>query len=180
MATWEEIKKANEGLKTTDIKGKKYVEVNQRIKAFRMVYPNGSISTDIERLEGGYVLMKATASDGDRVLGTGYAYENQKASKINSTSFIENCETSAIGRALGMCGFGIDSSLASYEEVSNAIQQQESASNLQMITVNQIKMIQDAYKDQLGRLLEGLGLAKIEDMSFDKAHEIIERLRNKK
>lgn len=41
--TYEDIKKANDAIKTTDIKGKEYAEVNQRIKAFRMVYPEGFI-----------------------------------------------------------------------------------------------------------------------------------------
>ena len=51
--------------------------------------------------------------------------EKESTSYINKTSYIENCETSAVGRALGMAGFGIDTSVASYEEVSNAIAQQE-------------------------------------------------------
>ena len=47
MATFEDIKKANETIATTNIKGKEYAEVNQRIKAFRMVYPEGSIITEL-------------------------------------------------------------------------------------------------------------------------------------
>lgn len=123
--TFEQIKLANDCIKTTDIKGKDYAEVNQRIKAFRMVYPLGSISTNIVSLEDGVVTMKATVTDEDgRLLGTGYAQEKESSSFINKTSFIENCETSAVGRALGMCGFGIDTSIASYEEVQNAINNQ--------------------------------------------------------
>ena len=45
--TFEDIKKANETIITTDIKGKQYSEVNQRIKAFRMVYPTGFIKTEM-------------------------------------------------------------------------------------------------------------------------------------
>lgn len=65
--------------------------------------------------------------DDDRriILGTGTAYEKENSSFINKTSYIENCETSAVGRALGMAGFGIDTSVASAEEVENAMQQQE-------------------------------------------------------
>ena len=59
------------------------------------------------------------------VLGQGTAYEKEGSSNINRTSYIENCETSAVGRALGMAGFGIDTSIASAEEVSGAIAQQE-------------------------------------------------------
>ena len=124
--TYEAIEKANKTLKSTDIKGKKYIEVNERIKAFRMVYPNGSIITEIISLENGVCTMKASIYDDKQtVLATGFAQEKQDASFINKTSYIENCETSAVGRALGMCGFGIDTSVASYEEVANAIENQE-------------------------------------------------------
>ena len=117
---------ANETIKTTDIKGKDYAEVNQRIKAFRMVYPQGSIQTEIVSIQDGVCIFKATVSDENGVLlGTGTAYEKENSSFINKTSYIENCETSAVGRALGMAGFGIDVSVASAEEVQNAIANQE-------------------------------------------------------
>lgn len=127
---------ANETIKTTDIKGKDYAEVNQRIKAFRMVYPNGTIETEMISNENGVCIFKAkvgyttTIFEDDKIrteytlLGTGTAYEKEDSSFINKTSYIENCETSAVGRALGMCGFGIDVSVASAEEVQNAIQNQ--------------------------------------------------------
>lgn len=126
MATFEDIKKANETILTTDIKGKDYAEVNQRIKAFRMVHPNGTIETRIVKMEDGIVLMQTTVMDDQgNVLGTGFAQEKESSSFINKTSYIENCETSSVGRALGMCGFGIDTSVASYEEVINAIENQK-------------------------------------------------------
>lgn len=123
---WNELKKINEGLQTVDVKGKNYVEVNKRVMAFRELEPNGSILTEIISLENGVVVMKATVSSGEgQILGTGFAYEKESSSYINKTSYIENCETSAVGRALGFCGIGVDTSIASAEEVSNAIQQQE-------------------------------------------------------
>jgi hypothetical protein len=63
-------------------------------------------------------------------LATGYAQEKESSSFINKTSYIENCETSAVGRALGFCGFGIDVSVASYEEVANAINNQTAKNTL--------------------------------------------------
>ena len=117
---------ANEQIKTTDIKGKEYAEVNQRIKAFRMVYPQGSIRTEMLSNENGVCVFRATVWDEtNTLLATGHAYEKEDSTFINKTSFIENCETSAIGRALGMAGFGIDVSVASAEEVQNAIANQE-------------------------------------------------------
>ena len=58
-------------------------------------------------------------------VATATAREEKTASFINKTNYVENCETSAVGRALGMCGFGIDVSVVSAEEVQNAIQNQE-------------------------------------------------------
>ena len=137
---FEDLVKANKEIKTTNIKGKDYAEVNQRIKAFRMLYPNGSISTSIESLENGVVVMKAIVKDEeDHVLGTGYAYEKESSSFINKTSYIENCETSAVGRALGMLGIGIDTSVASYEEVANAIEQQE-AQKIENSVISELKV----------------------------------------
>lgn len=131
MATFDDIRKANEAIRTTDIKGKDYAEVNQRVKAFRMVYPHGCIKTELVSNENGLCVFKAevysglTAEDNedgyeDNLLATGHAYEKEGSSFINKTSHLENAETSAIGRALGFCGFGIDTSIASYEEVANA------------------------------------------------------------
>ena len=130
MITFEQIQAANATIKTTDIKGKDYAEVNQRIKAFRMVYPYGFIRTHMENNVDGVCTFTAQVGfydeNGDgRVIGTGTAYEKEDSNYINKTSYIENCETSAVGRALGMAGFGIDTSVASAEEVQNAINNQE-------------------------------------------------------
>lgn len=143
--TFDDIQKANETIVTTDIKGKDYAEVNQRIKAFRMVYPTGFIHTDmINNNEGicvfratvGFYQTRNTIADDDNkkmyqdsysekiILATGTAYEKENSSFINKTSYIENCETSAVGRALGMAGFGIDTSVASADEVRNAMNNQ--------------------------------------------------------
>ena len=126
--TYEDIKRANDAIQTTDIKGKAYAEVNQRIKAFRMVYPEGEISTEMLSNSDGVCVFKArilVRIDGEYMqLGVGHAYEKENSTFINKTSYIENAETSAVGRALGMAGFGIDTSVASAEEVQNAINNQ--------------------------------------------------------
>lgn len=122
---FEDIKKANESIVTLDVKGKEYAQVNERIKAFRMVYPSGFIKTEIISLENGVCVMRAEVGNEDVILGTGTAYEKENSTFINKTSYIENCETSAVGRALGMAGFGIDTSVCSAEEVQNAIANQE-------------------------------------------------------
>lgn len=178
MTKSDEIKKANQSLKSTDIKGKGYIEVNQRIKAFRQVYPTGTISTDIISLENGVVMMKATVLDEDgKTLATGFAYEKESSSFINKTSFIENCETSAIGRALGFCGFGIDSSVASAEEVENAILNQNKQEHQERkASPKQVEILRKIYQgENLDKLLKFNKISKIEDLSLQKASELISK-----
>ena len=70
--------------------------------------------------------MRTTITDEDgKVLSTGLAFERPDSSYINKTSFIENCETSAVGRALGWLAIGVDASMASAEELVNALKGQE-------------------------------------------------------
>lgn len=144
---------ANEQIKTTDIKGKEYAEVNQRIKAFRMVYPQGTIRTKLLSNEGGVCVFEADVFDEDcNLLATGHAYEKEDSNFINQTSYIENCETSAVGRALGMCGFGIEVSVASAEEVVNAINNQivtqEEADNYKLkFGKYKDKLLKEVFKD---------------------------------
>lgn len=126
MLTKENLQTANELIKTVSIKGKEYAQVPERVRAFRTICPGGQITTEIISLENGVVTMKSTIIDeSGRVISTGLAQEKETSSFINKTSFIENCETSAVGRALGFAGIGIDGSMASAEELVNAITNQE-------------------------------------------------------
>ena len=105
---------------------KDYVEVNTRIMKFYEKYPNGRILTEIVSWNDGVIVMKATVyrDESDVIAATGHAYEKEGSSFINKTSALENCETSACGRALAMLGFEIKKSVASREEVANAQLQQ--------------------------------------------------------
>ncbi len=97
--------------KTTNIRGKQYVEVNERIKFFRQEeqYKNWGITTEFPMLTPDECLCRCTITDKDgMVIAVGHAHENRTASNINKTSYVENCETSAVGRALAMLGIGID------------------------------------------------------------------------
>ena len=116
---------ANARLATVNIKGKEYVQVNARILAFWDVFPEGQIATEWLVLDDAWCVCKATVSNMGVVLATGTAFEVRSAGAINKTSYIENCETSAIGRALGIAGIGTDGAIASAEEVLGAVAQQE-------------------------------------------------------
>lgn len=179
MATWADIQKANKMINPIPIKGKEYAEVNQRIKAFRMIYPEGFIITDMISNTEGICIFRAEVGfyndAGDKVvLGTGTAYEKEGSTFINATSFIENAETSAIGRAIASgCAIGIDTSVASADEVQNAIENQKART----ATPKQLEVLSKAYKgDNLKKLLETQNIEKLEDISIEKASELIEKL----
>ena len=110
---------------TVKIHGKEYKTVALRIQEFREKHPDFTIQTDLVEANDTLVVMKATISQGDQVIATGYAEEVRTASKINRTSALENAETSAVGRALAFFGLG-GSEIASADEVANAITQQSS------------------------------------------------------
>lgn len=122
MITKEQLDTANEMIQKISFKGKGYALVASRISAFRAICPRGRINTEILSMENGVVTMKASVfDDDDRELSNGFAQEKEGASYINKTSYIENCETSAIGRALGNLGIGSDENIASAEELANAV-----------------------------------------------------------
>jgi len=114
--------------KTINIRGKSYVEVKERVKYFRQEskYENWTIATEFPLLDSAQCMCKATVADtSGRVIATGHAHEIQANGNINKTSYIENCETSAVGRALAIMGIGVDDSMASAGEVADAIAQQD-------------------------------------------------------
>jgi hypothetical protein len=123
-------------LKTINIKGKEYVEVTERIRVFRETFPLGSIMTEILTNENGVCVFKATIIVDNQILAVGHAYEKEGSTFINKTSYIENCETSAVGRALGMLGIGIDTSIATAEEVNIAIINQDPVLTLETVYKN--------------------------------------------
>lgn len=139
MITKEGLKDVNEKIVRVPFKDKPYATVASRVQAFRELCPDGLITTEIIRNENGIVTMKATVADETgKVLATGLAQEKENAGFVNKTSYIENCETSAIGRAMAMIGIGSDESMASAEELANALKQQ----NIEKATEAQLKVIQ--------------------------------------
>jgi hypothetical protein len=130
---YEDIARVNGEIEMIDMKGKNYAMVPERVTAFRKLFPQGFIRTEIVSVsaDGKTVLMQARAGyygdDGSEViLGTGLAQETMGRGMVNNTSHIENCETSAVGRALGFLGLGINGGgICSAEELANAVTAQK-------------------------------------------------------
>ena len=111
-------------MKTIMIQKKPYVTVNERLLHFREHYPDHALISEILHHEDGAIIIKASVVYRGRTLATGLAREKDGDSFINKTSYVENCETSAWGRALGNFGIGILDSVATADEVGNAIANQ--------------------------------------------------------
>jgi phosphoribosylformylglycinamidine (FGAM) synthase PurS component len=182
--SYEDILKANETIITTNIKGKEYAEVNQRIKAFRMLFPTGTISTELISNQDGICIFRAIIATSDgTVLGTGTAYEKENSSFINKTSYIENCETSAVGRALGMAGFGIDTSVRSAEETLNAELQQGAEKTIAKTMVEALnKSIENAnIKDEVvEKILKKYGYENTKEIKMKDYMNIINDFKSEK
>ena len=105
-------------MKTINIKGKEYVTVNERLKEFRNTFKDYSLTTEIVELGQDFCTIKASIVDDKGVVrATGFAREVVAKSPINKFAFVENCETSAMGRALGNFGIGIDEAVCTADEL---------------------------------------------------------------
>ena len=154
-----------------DIHGKEYVMVNERIKAFRDNFPNHALLSEIVKLTDDCVVVKASIlNEEQRVIATGHAQEDRSSSNINKTSYVENCETSAWGRALANLGIGIDAAIASTEEVVNAVMNQNPDAFSDKASEKQI-----AY---LKKLIQSKGLS-VEEAETQAYHKKIEDMTKK-
>lgn len=198
MITKEKITEANTGLQTVPVKGKDYAMVTERVKRFREICPSGTITTEILEMHDGVVTMKATILDDDgKIVSTGLAQEKEESSFINKTSYIENAETSAVGRALGFLGIGIDGSMVSAEEVANAINNQklskddsldsnatpaQAESSNKPLTDNQLKILEGWYRgeqSQIDYLNNNFGVMSIDLLSMAQASRLIALIQKK-
>jgi hypothetical protein len=127
---------------TIDIDGKAYTTVANRIAIFRRYFSDYSIVTNILNDDEIKVVVqtKITTPSGV-IIATGLAEEFRGKNIINTTSALENAETSSIGRALACLSLG-GSEYASANEVENAISQQE------QIKHNQNTSNQQTYQPQ--------------------------------
>ena len=152
-----------------------YVMVNDRILKFYEKYPGGSIQTEIHTLDDGLVVMKAYAyrDREDAIPATGHAYEKEGLGYVNKTSYIENCETSAVGRALAMLGFEIKKSIASREEMEKVSRGSRVSRGSQVTTITEdqaldIKALLKEVDYTEAALLKVMKVGSIEDLPATK------------
>ena len=93
-------------------------------KSFWEDYPNGRVETDLVIYEKDRYVVKAYLfrdSKDDIAFSTGYAEEKPTDRGVNSTSALENAETSAIGRSLANAGYAAKGKRPSREEMSKVV-----------------------------------------------------------
>ena len=156
-------------MKKIKIKGKDYVMAHERVKEFHNLYKNGSIKTELIEMTDRFITKTIITPDVDNPdrFFTGYAYEDIATNGVNSTSALENCETSSCARALGMLNIGIDTSIASYEEVSNAIKQQNNKPIPK--DVNPLEDEKHPLEDEVKEVMGGVSVEDCgEEITFGK------------
>lgn len=192
--SYEQIKKANDEIQKMKVGNGDYAKVSERVNAFRKVYPTGSIETVIEDINENEIRIKAIISDeNDNLIATGRATEEKKAKgkmTINLTDMIENCETSAVGRALGFAGFGIDSDIASgedmqkaksnskmYEIYDNMYITDDEAKYMAKVVVADLMRKMGVVKAALDDLIYETLWTKLEDMTTNQLHRLEDKLK---
>ena len=130
----------NEKKLSMDIKGKNYLGVATRLGLLRKYFGTRAvISTKIIENTEKRVLMKASIFIDRELVANGYSEQFRGSSMVNKTSALMNCETSAVGRALGLLGLTNDN-VASADEVKQALETQETKeSDKSPMTVDQIE-----------------------------------------
>jgi len=119
--------------KTTNIKGKPYVEVVERLKYFRANFADYALTTEVVQLTPDFCVLNAIITDPmGRIVASGMAQEDRTSSAINKTSYVENCESSAWGRALGNFGIGLEVSIATADEMAMAIGKQQALDDIRV------------------------------------------------
>lgn len=154
-----------------NIRGKEYKTVALRVNEFResTIYKGWSIMTEIVKLDDDQCVIKTQIVNPEsKIVATGHAQEFRKASQINGTSYVENCETSSIGRALACLGLA-GSEFASANEVVNAIHQQSNPVK-EVVTEAQLTVAKN-------KLLEANKTGKLKEAFFSLTPAVQEELR---
>ena len=132
------------------IHGKDYETVAHRLARFRVEHPTAWLESKLVKDDGNVIIFRtAIGFEAGELIATGHAEEVRGSSNINKTSALENCETSAIGRALAAAGYESGGSIASADEVEVAVARQayeKTTKKLQMppeplITVDQMEAV---------------------------------------
>lgn len=150
-------------MKTINIKGKDYIPVNERLLHFRSSeeFKMWQIHEDVIEVSETEGIFKVTICDANgTIIASAHSQEYRDSSYINKTSFLENGFTSALGRALGYLGIGIDVSIASANEVQTAVHNQDTNDAKNWLTEAQFNATLKGTADQAKKVLATFKMKK--------------------
>ena len=165
--------------KAINIQGKQYVLVADRVIYFNDTYPNGMIQTSlVSEPDAEMVVVRAKVTpeikNPERFF-TGYSQAKWGEGMVNKTAALENCETSAIGRALGFMGIGVIDSVASVDEMRKA---GANGSRSTTKATGKATSKQVYYMKKLsdeGKISKGI-IKHVSEFSLSQAMDIIDRV----
>ena len=146
-----------------NIHGREYHTVAKRLRQFWDKHPDWTITTDVQTAADLITIRASISDEAGRVRATGTAEEERGSTNINKTSALENCETSAIGRCLGVFGMG-GTAIASAEEMEQALEAQKNQAVTERLLIHN-----EAVRDNIESIL-AIKLALSHD-EYNSAYE---------
>ena len=126
----EALNNTNADIQYIAVHGKDYAEVKEKVRAFRRVFPEGSIATKIIEVDENHCIFKASVfNENGSLLAEGHAQETYATTKFKD-SMLEIAETSAIGRALGVLGIGIKGGIDSADTMRRVADKEETKNKM--------------------------------------------------
>ena len=150
------------------IHGKPYYTVVERLKMLKADFKlDYSLTTELLKCDDKAVIVKATLSFGGNEY-TGLALEVIGSSKINTHSYLMNCETSAIGRALSAANY-LGSEYCSANEMESALDKEKPKPKPIPKDVNPIEDEKHPLEDDIRETMGGIDISdKGEEITFGK------------
>ena len=126
----EALNNTNADIQYIAVHGKDYAEVKEKVRAFRRVFPEGSIATKIIEVDENHCIFKASIfNENGSLLAEGHAQETYATTNFKD-SMLEIAETSAIGRALGVLGIGIKGGIDSADTMRRVADKEETKNKM--------------------------------------------------
>lgn len=166
-----------------------YEPVEDRLRRFWDEHPNGRVFTELVNGHAGdSVIMVASVYKDKADLypdATGYAQETPGSNPVNKTSWIENCETSAIGRALANMGYAPKGARPSREEIQKplrgraqkpAAKYKPRASHIRLLDAAKDASVDDALRHRIIAYLTRGAHTSVKTLTDDQADKITAQL----
>lgn len=151
-------------MKTINIRGKEYITVNERLKAFRREFKDYAlIGRIIEQTPDSVIFEAQIIDDKGTIRANGFARETTQKGGVNKFAMLENAETSAWGRALGNFGIGIDNAVCTADELESKLEYTETtpANN----TPAQPIAKQQTLEERISKFKEYISKASLYDLN---------------